>query len=444
MCTSSPTDQKEAPQEPVNSESLVDSSTSDQGSVEPSAERTTPDNPAQDTASSDKGLTEPEKTVEVQKEAQPDNTTPDISPDTPYACPSIKTTKVPASLGLDSFYEKYVDMGGIPLIGSNKVPDEAFAQAYYQVANMLNQKPCIRKALVNSGIRVGIIAESEVTTNMPEYSDLNKVYPNVDWDTRGRGFGATLVRPLTTDAVENLLQKRSDRWFGESILIHEFAHTYFDFGIFSLEKGAQHQATLNKLFTDAMQTGLWDKTYAKTNSQEYWAETVQSWLNNNKSANPPNGIHNDISTREKLEGYDPKMAAFIAQFMDATLWSAYCTTSGPSRPWKDPTPTDLSNVSCNFSRYFLKDLGCPNVSQLKSQNSTTQQSITFVNRTFNTTYNVEWIDLQGQRQNRGKVLPRRTLYMSTSQGHSWVITDAQNKCVAAFTTSHPANFAVME
>lgn len=379
-----------------------------------------------------------ESSPEAPTKEQPGEPQPPDHADGPYACPAVQPQPPPTTLKLDPFYKKYVYAGGLPLVGSDKVPDAAFAQAYFVIANMLHNKPCIRKALINSGILLGIMAESEVTTNMPEYSDLNKVYPNVDWDKRGRGFGATLVRPLTTGAVENLLQKRSDPWFGELIFLHEFAHSYFEFGIESLEDGPQHRKTLNQRYQEAMQAGLWGKTYAATNANEYWAETVQSWFNNNIAKDPPNGIHNDVSTRTKLETYDPKMAAYIAQFFDPTPWPAYCSTTG-GKPWKDPTPKDLSGVSCKFHRFFLADQGCKDLDQRKSQDGGATQSITFVNRNLQNTYKVEWFNAKGERQSYGSISPRRTRTLSTFDKHAWLITDDQGNCIATYQTSHPLN-----
>ena len=41
--------------------------------------------------------------------------------------------------------------------------------------------------------------------------------------------------------------------------------------------------------------------------REYFAEGVQSFFNCHISVYPTNGIHNDISTRDKLKKYDPEL-----------------------------------------------------------------------------------------------------------------------------------------
>lgn len=44
---------------------------------------------------------------------------------------------------------------------------------------------------------------------------------------------------------------------------------------------------------------------------EYWAEGVQSYFHVNGYAKPPNGIHGEINTREKLRRYDPTLYNLI-------------------------------------------------------------------------------------------------------------------------------------
>ena len=46
----------------------------------------------------------------------------------------------------------------------------------------------------------------------------------------------------------------------------------------------------------------------------FQAEGVQSYFGVNVYADPPDGIHNNINTREALRGYDPKLYAFIEEF----------------------------------------------------------------------------------------------------------------------------------
>jgi alpha-glucosidase len=80
------------------------------------------------------------------------------------------------------------------------------------------------------------------------------------------------------------------------------------------------QQRLDKAFANAKENGLWEKTYALTNSGEYWAEAVQSYFDCNRSSDPPNGVHNTVSTREKLKDYDPEVFKLIEDSLGKTEW----------------------------------------------------------------------------------------------------------------------------
>ena len=66
--------------------------------------------------------------------------------------------------------------------------DSAFVVAYEIVIKMLSGRPDVRAAMISNGARVGIMARTEVTLDIPEHSDLK---PNKYWDKRARGLGAT-------------------------------------------------------------------------------------------------------------------------------------------------------------------------------------------------------------------------------------------------------------
>src|SRR5437868_6749711 len=73
--------------------------------------------------------------------------------------------KPPAALGLDPFYEKYVDAGGIPITTSAKVPDVALLVARDVISEMLEGRPDLRERLVADHQRVGVMAIDEMTTD---------------------------------------------------------------------------------------------------------------------------------------------------------------------------------------------------------------------------------------------------------------------------------------
>ena len=48
-------------------------------------------------------------------------------------------------------------------------------------------------------------------------------------------------------------------------------------------------------------------------AQEYFAEGVQSWFNVNAYANPANGVHNHVATRDVLRTYDVELYGLIKE-----------------------------------------------------------------------------------------------------------------------------------
>jgi len=231
------------------------------------------------------------------------------------------TPTVPsADLDLESFYKKACVVKGIPIIGGAAVPDTAFMQVTAIIKGMLAARPDILDQMARHNIKVGILGTDDVTTDLPEYAFL-KDDTWTDWDARARGLGATLAVPLTSGAEENLLCLASDPYKGESIFLHEFAHSIKDLGIVFLDPS--FASRLEAAYDAAMQNDLWDDTYAAVNQEEYWAEGVQDYFDANLAANPANGIHNFVDTREELENYDPMLYALIEETF-STEWRWKC------------------------------------------------------------------------------------------------------------------------
>jgi hypothetical protein len=206
---------------------------------------------------------------------------------------------VRAALALDPFYQKYADYKGLPILASAKVSDAGLAEARYLIGRMLADRDDVTAAIVKARCRFVVMAPTEMTTDVPEQRGMT---PKDYWDRRARGLGGR----VTSCGEENLLNLKGDRYRGENILIHEFAHCIHNYGLRTVDRG--FDAKLRATYTRAIDLGLWKNTYAATNPGEYWAEGVQSYFDCNA---PPGGVHNDVNTREKLAGYDPDLHALI-------------------------------------------------------------------------------------------------------------------------------------
>ena len=236
---------------------------------------------------------------------------------TDYTKASIAT--VPESLGLNPFYKKYTDAMGIPVVASEKVPDAALLVARDIVNAMLAARSDIRKALIARHWRTGVIAEVEMTMDIPEYSRMKRpgapdgepvVQADRDYHAnRSRGLGGN----PTTGAEENLLGYPGTRYWGEHIFVHEFSHAMMT-GIRDVDP-AMH-AEIRAAYDAAMAAGkyVYDdgrKHYATTNASEYWAEGVQWWFFSNYGECFAGKAK--VETPEEFAAYDPKLNELIGR-----------------------------------------------------------------------------------------------------------------------------------
>lgn len=223
-------------------------------------------------------------------------------------------TAPPAELKLDPFYKKYMNVNGIHVVSSWRVPDSCFYAAYVSLDALTKMMPAeVMESLTSRNTRIGIMARYEGTTDIPEHAFLAND-TTINWDLRARGLGGTLYMPFSTCAEENILAYQIDKYHAEDIMIHEFAHTIHNVGISPVypDFNDELQASLDK----ALAEGKWKNVYAATNIEEYWAEGVQTWFNVNAEVNNDggDGKHNKVNTREELKRYDPGLYSILARF----------------------------------------------------------------------------------------------------------------------------------
>jgi hypothetical protein len=216
------------------------------------------------------------------------------------------------NLELDEFYQKHVNVNGIHVISSHRVPDSAIYVACGIVQFMTDGLPKeVLAQMQKENTRVGIMARYEGTTDIPEHAHLAND-TSLNWDVRARGLGGTLELPLTTCAEENLLCYQIDKYHAEDILIHEFAHTIHNVGILPLK--SDFNEVLQKMLDAAIADGKYHNTYAATNIWEYWAEGVQNWFNVNADVPQPDGKHNHVNTRWEMQVYDPALYNLLSEY----------------------------------------------------------------------------------------------------------------------------------
>ena len=216
-------------------------------------------------------------------------------------CTAPAVARPPTDLGLDGFYDKYVDACGIPVVGSGDVDDQALLQAARITIALTKHRPRIREQLVSRRLRIAVLDETEPVTVLPEYVEAGM---DGDLDPTVRGVPAKLRVPLVSTSEENLLCRASDRNPEEILLIRDLALTMIRYhasgGISGPEGSVEHA------YAQALTHEIWKYPSPATRDYEsYWAEGAQSWFD----ANDPE--HELIATREQLQREDPTLAALL-------------------------------------------------------------------------------------------------------------------------------------
>jgi alpha-glucosidase len=225
----------------------------------------------------------------------------------------IRVEAIPDSLRkeyrLDPFYKKYTTIVGIPIIGSDKVSDYAFLECAWTLDHLLHGRTMAHDALLKGKVRVGIIAVSEYTMDIPENQQPYMIARGAYNDRRSRGLGG---RRYTTCAEENLLNLSGDHYVRENITIHEFSHT-----VASCIRAVNPDwyDRLREAYKHAKEKGDYGRSYAISDEQEYWAEGAQCWFD---CANPRNA--GGAANRDQLKAKDPALAALLTEVYGDGPW----------------------------------------------------------------------------------------------------------------------------
>ena len=221
-----------------------------------------------------------------------------------------------------SFYKKYADANGYPILGSARVSDAALAIVRDQVNYMLSSRPDVRDTMVAHGARIVVMAETEYTMDVPEqrrwvvpkYLDprltpqeraryyepggLGSMTAEGYWNPRARGMGGT----LTTCAEENVLGFYRTRYWGTNICVHEFSHGIMGAGIGNVDP--QWFQDIVDAYKHAKAACLRTADgYGGNTFNEYWAVGVE-WY-----------VGNGGKERAGLEAEDPRLYELISRLI---------------------------------------------------------------------------------------------------------------------------------
>ena len=366
-------------------------------------------------------------------------------------------TTVRETFKLDPFYVQWLDVEGLPIVASSKVNPYALKEAVWLIRQMVGHREDVLQALAENNVRFAVMAYNELTTEIPEHSDLQ---PDYYWDRRARGLGSTPSRPAVSCGEENLLNYEGDPYSTENILVHEFAHAIHQMGLRTVDPSFDER--LKMLYDAAVEKGLWKGTYAITNRAEYWAEGTQSWFDTNRANDDQ---HNHVDTRGKLKVYDPALTALLTEVYGDRDWRytqavtrlslSHLQGFNPKDSPKFEWPAELIALT-----EFYQQVKDPNseggdrwldleahdpslLPNLTSDGSQTETGIIFVNFT-EAAITYYWVDGAGEEKHYGKVAAGDYVNQQTYAGHVWLLKDANGDNLAVFRAEEKTGRALLD
>ena len=230
----------------------------------------------------------------------------------------------PPALRAEPFYAKYLSARGIPILSSPRVSDGALVAARDMAEGMLAHRPDLAHWLATNDYRIALIAEDEALLDLPDKAHWTKpakddprltrcelkhyderigaLTDRAYWDARARGIGGQRMAA----AEEDVLGLPSSRYWGETIFIHEMAHSVL-YAIEAVDPALYRQ--IEAAYANALANDLWLDEYTTTTLHEYWAEGSQFWYDSNR-LQAFGGRR--ILNHPDVEAYDPQLYAVLA------------------------------------------------------------------------------------------------------------------------------------
>ena len=233
----------------------------------------------------------------------------------------------------ETFYTKYIDAGGIAIVGNAEVANKHLLEARRVVLTMTLKYPVLRERLLSRYGRYYLIliqpTQEEMNRwsfSLPEHNG-GSTWPGCHTSTywklesvMGYCYAPVIGNP---DALRTF--------------VHEFAHAleseidllqpglkdraWLESGIHlplneALKKNPGFRDRLEHAYNTAYARGTWEGEYANVNYGEYWAEGAEMWFY-------------DIGERRRFETYeafserDPLLAELLSEWFPAVALPRY-------------------------------------------------------------------------------------------------------------------------
>lgn len=217
---------------------------------------------------------------------------------------SCEIIAVPSTVGLSTYYKKYLNCSGIPVIGSEAVPDEALYAANETLAFMLTGLGSVRAKLIRDGNYIALYPEGGHISDLPEpFLATNENTGAYTWI----GSGPNDLRALACDVPSILCYP--DGPVGH-VLVHEITHMIHVGALRLIE--SSFESELESIYNQSLASGKWNNTYGTSHHSELLAEAVTIYYGVNWIGPlGGDGLRNEIGTRAQLQDYDPALYNFI-------------------------------------------------------------------------------------------------------------------------------------
>lgn len=219
---------------------------------------------------------------------------------------SENVSAVPASFGIDGYYRKFLNAGGVPIVSSNAVTDRTLRRARQIVLRMVKARPDILLSMIQYRAYVAIVGQNETAATLPVVSDMMEGASGTL-----RSFAPAIPSArVTLAAEENLLELAGDTaGLGENTLIREFAKAMYTQGIVGTD--ASLTASIDARLAQARTLPIYAGSGAINDARSYWAESLLAYFGAKRSVTSANVLGHEIRTRSELQSHDPGMHALL-------------------------------------------------------------------------------------------------------------------------------------
>ena len=243
--------------------------------------------------------------------------------------PQPSVVAPPAKLKADPYYTKFTYAREFPVLGSNRVSDQAMLKANDTIRKMFAYRHDLVKALMADDVRLIVLARGERLTDLPEFRE-----------SGGTGFDGARFADYTPEhkrvvvPEENVIGSADDPFAGQSAVVTEMAKAFYrvagqrpvdpefdkrrqkqQYELRVKRLDVEFDQRVQKAYAQAVEKGLWKGTPAARDKLEYWASGVAAYYDAAGAGYPPHNADRPITTRELLKAYDPDLYAIVDETM---------------------------------------------------------------------------------------------------------------------------------